>query len=228
MSLPVPLQSTQSPVTYDHLSFPKFSFLPNLVLFLKFNHVQPYPCWNSWTNSLKFLPDRENSKKNPSCWRPKALQRLLMKCSRRLKTGNPLLRRRVLDWLPWRLVCKLTDKVRILKNLFLLCYILIELWNSVMALQLIGSVNSILIGINYYLGILNSANILLGFFEKKGFSGEDSCCDMLIRREGALSNVRKCIEIKELTLEEDSGELGKVNCHIRMCFLLVWRHWRWN
>lgn len=62
---------------------------------------------------------------------------------------------------------------------------------------------------------------MLGFFEKKGFSGEDSCCDMLIRREGALSNVRKCIEIKELTLEEDSGELGKVNCHIRMCFLLV-------
>ncbi|MBA0861058.1 hypothetical protein Goshw_023987, partial [Gossypium schwendimanii] len=58
-----------------------------------------------------------------------------------------------------------------------------------MALQLMGSVNYSLKRFNDSLGYLNRANKLLG-------------------REEALGNLKKALEIKEITLEKDCKELG--------------------
>lgn len=93
-----------------------------------------------------------------------------------------------------------------------------------MALQLLGSANYSLKRFNDSLGYLGRANRMLGRLEEEGFNVEDlrpvlhavqlelSNVKMAMgRREEALENLRKCLEIKEMTLEEDSRELGKAN-----------------
>ncbi|KAL0009247.1 hypothetical protein SO802_010749 [Lithocarpus litseifolius] len=91
-----------------------------------------------------------------------------------------------------------------------------------MTLQLMGSANYNLKRFNDSLGYLNRANRLLGRLEEEGFSGEDvmpmlhavqlelaNVKTTMGRREEALGNLRKCLEIKEVTFEKDSRELGK-------------------
>ncbi|GAV90183.1 TPR_10 domain-containing protein/TPR_12 domain-containing protein [Cephalotus follicularis] len=93
-----------------------------------------------------------------------------------------------------------------------------------MCLQLLGSVNYSLKRFNDGLGYLNRANRILGSLGDAGFRVEDirrvlhavqlelaNVKIALGRREEALENLRKCLEIKELTLDEDSRELGEAN-----------------
>ncbi|GLT74503.1 hypothetical protein SLA2020_462950 [Shorea laevis] len=90
-----------------------------------------------------------------------------------------------------------------------------------MALQLLGAVNYRLKKFGDSLGYLNSANRLLVRLEEEGVSVEDirpvlhavqlelsNVKTAMGRREEALDNHRKCLEIKELMLEKDSRELG--------------------
>lgn len=93
-----------------------------------------------------------------------------------------------------------------------------------MALQLLGSVNYSLKRFSGSLGFLNMANRALGRLEEEGFDVRDirpvlhavqlelaNVKTAMGRREEALGNLRKCLEIKELMLEKDSTELGKAN-----------------
>ncbi|VVA26009.1 PREDICTED: KINESIN LIGHT [Prunus dulcis] len=93
-----------------------------------------------------------------------------------------------------------------------------------MALQLLGSVNYSLKRFSGSLGYLNMANRALGRLEEEGFDVRDirpvlhavqlelaNVKTAMGRREEALGNLRKCLEIKELMLEKDSTELGKAN-----------------
>ncbi|XVF21604.1 hypothetical protein REPUB_Repub12eG0104300 [Reevesia pubescens] len=91
-----------------------------------------------------------------------------------------------------------------------------------MALQLMGSVNYSLKRFNDSLGYLNRANRLLGRLEKEGVASVVDIRPVLHavqlelgnvktamgRREEALENLKKALEIKEMTLEKDSKELG--------------------
>lgn len=91
-----------------------------------------------------------------------------------------------------------------------------------MALQLMGSVNYSLKRFNDSLGYLNRANRLLGRLEEEGVAGVENIRPVLHavqlelgnvktamgRREEALGNLKKALEIKEMTLEKDSKELG--------------------
>ncbi|KAJ7977262.1 Kinesin light chain 3 [Quillaja saponaria] len=93
-----------------------------------------------------------------------------------------------------------------------------------MTLQLMGSANYNLKRFSDSLGYLNRSNRILGRLEGEGLSADDirpvlhavqlelaNVKTAMGRREEALGNLRKCLEIKEMTLEEDSRELGKAN-----------------
>ncbi|XP_038899312.1 protein KINESIN LIGHT CHAIN-RELATED 1 [Benincasa hispida] len=103
-----------------------------------------------------------------------------------------------------------------------------------MTLQLMGSVNYSLKRFSDSLGYLNRANRILGQLVEKGFSAEDvrpvlhavqlelaNVKTAMGRREEALSNLRKCLEIKELTLEKDSRELGNANRDLAEAYVAV-------
>ena len=91
-----------------------------------------------------------------------------------------------------------------------------------MALQLMGSVNYSLKRFNDSLGYLNRANRLLGRLEEEGVAGVEDIRPVLHavqlelgnvktamgRREEALGNLKRALEIKQMTLEKDSKELG--------------------
>ncbi|KAM7254218.1 hypothetical protein ACFE04_031900 [Oxalis oulophora] len=103
-----------------------------------------------------------------------------------------------------------------------------------MCLQLLGSVNHSLNKFNDSLGYLNRANRMLGRLE-----GEYCSVDHLRpvqhavqleianvktamgRREEALENLKKCLEIKELTLDEESKELGVGNRDLAEAFVAI-------
>ncbi|XP_008451256.1 protein KINESIN LIGHT CHAIN-RELATED 1 isoform X1 [Cucumis melo] len=103
-----------------------------------------------------------------------------------------------------------------------------------MTLQLIGSVNYSLKRFSDSLGYLNRANRILGQLEEKGFSAEDvrpvlhavqlelaNVKTAMGRREEALSNLRKSLEIKELMLEKDSRELGTANRDLAEAYVAI-------
>lgn len=91
-----------------------------------------------------------------------------------------------------------------------------------MALQLMGSANYCLKRFNDSLGYLNRANRVLGRLEEEGSCSVEDIRPVLHavqlelanvknamgRREEALGNLTKCLEIKEMTLDKDSKELG--------------------
>ncbi|MED6151950.1 hypothetical protein PIB30_087188 [Stylosanthes scabra] len=104
-----------------------------------------------------------------------------------------------------------------------------------MALQLLGSVNFGLKRFNDSLGYLNRANRILGRVQVEGFASVDDVRPVLHavqlelanvknamgRREEALENLRKCLEIKEETFEEDAVELGKANREMAEAYVAV-------
>ncbi|KAL5561865.1 hypothetical protein UlMin_031612 [Ulmus minor] len=103
-----------------------------------------------------------------------------------------------------------------------------------MALQLLGSVSYSVNRFNDSLGYLISANRVLGRLEEEGFNVEDlrpvlhavqlvmaNVKTAMGRREEALANLRKCLEIKEMTLGEDSRELGKANRDLAEAYVAV-------
>lgn len=104
-----------------------------------------------------------------------------------------------------------------------------------MTLQLMGSVNYSLKKFSDSLGYLNRANRVLSQLEEKGFSAAEDIRPVLHavqlelanvktamgRREEALGNLRKCLEIKELTLEKDSRELGKANRDLAEAYVAI-------
>ncbi|MBA0590022.1 hypothetical protein Gorai_018741 [Gossypium raimondii] len=91
-----------------------------------------------------------------------------------------------------------------------------------MALQLMGSVNYSLKRFNDSLGYLNRANKLLGRLEEERVASVEDIRPVMHavqlelgnvktamgRREEALGNFKKALEIKEITLEKDCKELG--------------------
>lgn len=103
-----------------------------------------------------------------------------------------------------------------------------------MALQLMGSANYNLKRFNDCLGYLNRANRILGTLEEEGLNAEDvrpvlhavqlelaNAKTAMGRREEALVNLKKCLEIKEMTLEEDSRELGVANRDLAEAYVTV-------
>ncbi|KAL1329801.1 hypothetical protein HN51_046989 [Arachis hypogaea] len=104
-----------------------------------------------------------------------------------------------------------------------------------MALQLLGSVNFGLKRFADSLGYLNRANRVLGRLQVEGFASVDDVRPVLHavqlelanvknamgRREEALENLRKCLEIKEETFEEDAVELGKANREMAEAYVAV-------
>lgn len=103
-----------------------------------------------------------------------------------------------------------------------------------MTLQLMGSVNYSLNRFSDSLGFLNRANRVLGRLEAEGVCVDDvrpvlhavqfelaNVKTAMGRREEALENLRKCLEIKEMTFEEDSGELGKGNRDLAEAYVAV-------
>ncbi|KAL5712135.1 hypothetical protein ACHQM5_014335 [Ranunculus cassubicifolius] len=103
-----------------------------------------------------------------------------------------------------------------------------------MTLHLMGSACYSLKRFNDSLGYLNKANKILGKLEGDGDSVNDirpvlhavqlelaNTKTALGRREEALVNHRKCLEIKELTLEPDSKELGVANRELAEAYVSV-------
>ncbi|XP_061366964.1 protein KINESIN LIGHT CHAIN-RELATED 1 [Gastrolobium bilobum] len=103
-----------------------------------------------------------------------------------------------------------------------------------MALQLMGSVNYSLKRFSDSLGYLNRANRVLGRLQVEGESVDDvrpvlhavqlelaNVKTAMGRREEALENLKKCLEIKEMTFGEDSGELGKANRDLAEAYVAV-------
>ncbi|KAL7202655.1 hypothetical protein ACSBR1_034178 [Camellia fascicularis] len=94
-----------------------------------------------------------------------------------------------------------------------------------MALQLLGSARYNLKRFNDSLGYLNRANKVFGRLEKEGSCSLDDIRPILHamqlelvnnktamgRRVEALGNLRNCLEIKEMTLEKNSREIGNAN-----------------
>ncbi|KAL9318634.1 hypothetical protein ACSQ67_015151 [Phaseolus vulgaris] len=102
-----------------------------------------------------------------------------------------------------------------------------------MCLQLLGSVSFRLKRFSDSLGYLNRANRVLGRLQDEGL-GVDvrpvlhavqlelaNVKNAMGRREEALENLRKCLEIKEMTFEEGSGELGKANRDLAEAYVAV-------
>ncbi|WJX18445.1 hypothetical protein P8452_08241 [Trifolium repens] len=103
-----------------------------------------------------------------------------------------------------------------------------------MTLQLMGSVNYGLNRFSDSLGYLNRANRVLGRLQNEGVCVDDvrpvlhavqlelaNVKTAMGRREEALENLRKCLEIKEMTFEEDSQELGKGNRDLAEAYVAV-------
>ncbi|XP_014511176.1 protein KINESIN LIGHT CHAIN-RELATED 2 [Vigna radiata var. radiata] len=103
-----------------------------------------------------------------------------------------------------------------------------------MCLQLLGSVNFRLKRFSDSLGYLNRANRVLGRLQNEGLGVDDvrpvlhavqlelaNVKNAMGRREEALENLRKCLEIKEMTFEKDSGELGKANRDLAEAYVAV-------
>lgn len=103
-----------------------------------------------------------------------------------------------------------------------------------MALQLMGSVNFELKRFSDSLGYLNRANRVLGRLQDEGVSVNDvrpvlhavqlelaNVKTAMGRREEALENLRKCLEIKEMAFEEDGVELGKGNRDLAEAYVAV-------
>ncbi|XP_054813830.1 protein KINESIN LIGHT CHAIN-RELATED 1 [Prosopis cineraria] len=103
-----------------------------------------------------------------------------------------------------------------------------------MTLQLMGSANYSLKRFNDSLGYLNRANRILGRLQGENANVDDiwpilhavqlelaNVKTATGRREEALENLRKCMEIKELSLEEDSKELGKANRDLAEAYVAV-------
>ncbi|XP_052169898.1 protein KINESIN LIGHT CHAIN-RELATED 1 [Diospyros lotus] len=104
-----------------------------------------------------------------------------------------------------------------------------------MTLQLLGSACYSLKRFNDGLGYLNRANRILGRLEEEGSVSVDDIRPILHavqldlantktamgRREEALCNLRKCLEIKEMTLEKDSRELGNANRDLAEAYVAV-------
>lgn len=103
-----------------------------------------------------------------------------------------------------------------------------------MSLQLMGSLNYGLNRFSDSLGYLNKANRVLGRLENEGVCVDDirpvlhavqfelaNVKTAMGRREEALENLRKCLEIKEMTFEEDSDELGKGNRDLAEAYVAV-------
>ncbi|OIW01694.1 hypothetical protein TanjilG_01201 [Lupinus angustifolius] len=103
-----------------------------------------------------------------------------------------------------------------------------------MALQLLGSVNYGLKRFSDSLGYLNKANRVLGRLQDEGVSVDDvrpvlhavqlelaNVKTAMGRREEALENLKKCLEIKEMTFEEDGVELGKGNRDLAEAYVAV-------
>lgn len=104
-----------------------------------------------------------------------------------------------------------------------------------MTLQLLGSVCFSLQRFNDSLGYLNRANRILGRLEQEGsFSAEDiqpvlhavqselfNTKTAMGRREEAIANLRKALEIKERMLGKDSKELGNANRDVARAYVAV-------
>ncbi|XP_027366703.1 protein KINESIN LIGHT CHAIN-RELATED 1 [Abrus precatorius] len=103
-----------------------------------------------------------------------------------------------------------------------------------MTLQLLGSVNYSLKRFSDSLGYLNRANRILGRLQGEGVSVDDvrpvlhavqlelaNVKTAMGRREEALENLKKCLEIKEMTFEEGSEELGKANRDLAEAYVAV-------
>ncbi|XP_022886459.1 protein KINESIN LIGHT CHAIN-RELATED 1-like isoform X1 [Olea europaea var. sylvestris] len=104
-----------------------------------------------------------------------------------------------------------------------------------MTLQLLGSASYSLNKFNDSLGYLNRANRVLTKIEQEGSCSANDIRPVLHavqfelyntktamgRREEAIGNLRKSLEIKEMTLEEDSGELGKANRDVAEAYVAV-------
>lgn len=103
-----------------------------------------------------------------------------------------------------------------------------------MTLQLMGSAYYSLKRFNDSLGYLNKANRMLGRLQEENINVDDirpvlhavqlelaNVKTAMGRREEALENLRKCLEIKELTLEEDSRELGKANRDLAEAYVAI-------
>ncbi|KAK1558502.1 hypothetical protein Q3G72_003071 [Acer saccharum] len=104
-----------------------------------------------------------------------------------------------------------------------------------MCLQLMGSVNYSLKKFNDSLGYLNRANRILGSLEGEGLGRVEDIRPVMHavqlelanvktamgRREEALEHHNKCLEIKELTLEDDSKELGVANRDLAEAYVAV-------
>ncbi|KAK6937801.1 hypothetical protein RJ641_031309 [Dillenia turbinata] len=103
-----------------------------------------------------------------------------------------------------------------------------------MTLQLMGSACYSLKRFNDSLGYLNRANRILGKLEAEGFGKEDimpvlhavqlelaNVKTAMGRREEALGNLRKCLEIKEMTLDRSSREIGDGNRDLAEAYVAV-------
>lgn len=104
-----------------------------------------------------------------------------------------------------------------------------------MALQLLGSACYSLKRFNDSLGYLNRANRVLGRLEEEGSCSLDDIRPILHavqlelansktamgRREEALGNLRNCLEIKEMTLEKNSREIGNANRDLAEAYVAV-------
>lgn len=103
-----------------------------------------------------------------------------------------------------------------------------------MTLQLMGSANYLLKRFSDGLGYLNRSNRMLGKLEEEGSSVEDirpvqhavllelaNVKTAMGRREEAIRDLRKCLEIKETTFDEDSVELGKANRDVAEAYVAV-------
>ncbi|XAR61113.1 hypothetical protein NMG60_11034728 [Bertholletia excelsa] len=104
-----------------------------------------------------------------------------------------------------------------------------------MTLQLLGSACYSLKRFNDSLGYLNRANKMLGKIEEDGSCSLDDIRPILHavqlelantktamgRREEALGNLKKCLEIKEMTLEKDSRELGNAYRDLAEAYVAV-------
>lgn len=105
-----------------------------------------------------------------------------------------------------------------------------------MCLQVMGSANYSLKRFSDSLGYLSKANRMLGRLEEEGLGGSVEDIKPIMhavhlelanvktamgRREEALEHLQKCLEIKELILEEDSRELGVANRDLAEAFVAV-------
>lgn len=104
-----------------------------------------------------------------------------------------------------------------------------------MTLQLMGSVSYSLKRFNDSLGYLNRAKRILGRLEEEGTTTVEDIRPVLHavllelsnvktamgRREEAIDNLKKCLEIKEMTMDKGSKELGVANRELAEAYVAV-------